>query len=86
MSNLHPNYKRGLKVTRVRANSPAEVEGIVPGDIIVAMRGYKTESLENLAYVLQRTDVAQNKSFMFYIIRDKEPFWGQMRVAKKFTR
>ena len=86
MSNLHPNYKRGLKVTRVRPNSPAEVEGIVPGDIIVAMRGYKTESLENLAYVLQRTDVAQNKSFMFYIIRDKEPFWGQMRVAKKFTR
>lgn len=86
MSNLHPNYKRGLKVTRVRPNSPAESEGIVPGDIIVAMRGYKTESLENLAYVLQRTDVAQQKSFMFYILRDKEPFWGQMRVAQRITR
>ncbi len=81
MVDQHPNYKRGLKVKSIRSNSPAEEEGIMPGDILVAMHGWKTESLENLAFVLQRPDVVERKDFMFYIIRDKEPFWGQMRVA-----
>ena len=81
LRNRHPNYQRGLRVTQVRPDSPAESEGIMPGDILVAMHGWKTESLENLAYILQRPDVVQRKNFMFYILRDKEPFWGQMRVA-----
>jgi len=86
MANRHPNYKRGLRVVEVRPNSPAEAEGIMAGDILVAMHGWKTETLENLAYILQRPDVASQKSFMFYILRDKEPFWGQMRVANLPTR
>ena len=81
LKNRHPNYQRGLRITDVRPNSPAEAEGIMPGDILVAMHGWKTESLENLAYILQRPDIKQRKNFMFYILRDKEPFWGQMRVA-----
>jgi serine protease Do len=81
MEDRHPNYKRGLKVKSVRSDSPAEKEGIMPGDILVAMHGWKTETLENLAYILQRPDVIERKDFMFYILRDKEPFWGQMRVA-----
>ena len=86
MANRHPNYKQGLRVTSVRAKSPAEAEGIMEGDILVAMHGFKTESLENLAYILQQNEIANQKDFMFYILRDKEPFWGQMRVAKLPTR
>ena len=56
------------------------------GDVIVAMHGYKTESIENLTYVLKRSDVLERESFMFYILRDKEPFWGQMRVAQMTPR
>lgn len=82
MADRHPNYKRGLRVVDVRKGSPAAVEGIMPGDILVAMHGWKTESIENLAYILQRPDVVEQKDFMFYILRDKEPFWGQMRVAR----
>ena len=86
MQDRHPNYKRGLRVKSVRSGSPAEDEGIMAGDILVAMHGWKTESLENLAYILQRPDVMDQKEFMFYILRDKEPFWGQMRVAKLPSR
>lgn len=81
LQNRHPNYKKGLRVVQVRPNSPADAEGIMAGDILVAMHGWKTESLENLAYILQRPDIAKQKSFMFYILRDTEPYWGQMRVA-----
>ena len=81
LKDRHPKYKRGLRVMGVRKGSPAEAEGIMPGDVLVAMHGWKTESLENLAYILQRPDVVKRQSFLFYILRDKEPFWGQMRVA-----
>ncbi len=77
----HANYKQGLKVTRVRPQSPAEKEGIQVGDILVAMHGWKTETLENLAYILEQPDLWQNKSFMFYILRGREPFFGQMRLV-----
>ncbi len=81
MANRHPNYKRGLRVLRVRPGSPAEVEGILEGDILVAMHGWKTETVSNLEYVLQQPDVKNRKNFMFYILREQEPFWGQMRIA-----
>lgn len=81
LRNRHPKYKRGLRVVGVRKGSPAESEGIMPGDVLVAMHGWKTESLENLAYVLQRPDITKRQDFLFYILRDKEPFWGQMRIA-----
>lgn len=81
LKDRHPKYKRGLRVVGVRPGSPAEAEGIMPGDVLVAMHGWKTESLENLAYILQRPDVVTRQKFLFYILRDKEPFWGQMRVA-----
>ena len=83
MANRHPNYKRGLRIIRVRSGSPAEVEGIVEGDILVAMHGWKTETVENLEYILQLPDVSQRKEFLFYVLREKEPFWGQMRIASR---
>ncbi len=81
MANRHPNYKRGLRITNVRKGSPAEIEGILEGDILVAMHGWKTETVENLEYILQQPDVKNRKDFMFYILREQEPFWGQMRIA-----
>ena len=83
MRGRHPNYQRGLKVTRVREKSPADEEGIMEGDILVAMHGWKTESLENLNYILDQPDIQKRNNFMFYILREKEPFWGKLRIAAK---
>ena len=83
MVGRHATYKRGLRVTSVRPGSPADSEGILQGDVLVAMAGYKTESLENLQWVLEQPDLQQQSSFMFYILREKEPFWGKMRVAMR---
>ena len=83
MVGRHPNYQRGLKVTRVRKNSPADEEGIMAGDILVAMHGWKTESMENLQYILEQPDILGRSNFMFYILREKEPFWGKLRIASK---
>ena len=85
MVGMHQNYSRGLRVTDVRPESPAEDEGILAGDIIVAMHGWKTETIENLSFVLGEDVVRDQGDFMFYILRDKEPFWGQMRIAERDT-
>jgi serine protease Do len=81
MRNLHPNYQRGLRVESVRPGTEAEAQGIRPGDIVVAMNGWKTESIENVAYVLQEDKVRGGQWFKFYILRDGKPLWGQLRVA-----
>lgn len=83
MLGRHKTYKRGLRVVDVRPGSPADSEGILEGDVLVAMAGYKTESLENLQWVLEQPDLQTQSSFMFYILREKEPFWGKMRVAMR---
>lgn len=83
MLGRHEVYKRGLRVVDVRPGSPADSEGILEGDVLVAMAGYKTESLENLQWVLEQPDLQPQSSFMFYILREKEPFWGKMRVAMR---
>ena len=83
MKNRHPNYVRGLKVFKVRPSSPAAAEGILEGDILVAMHGWKTESLANLEYILDQPDIKSRKNFMFYILREKEPFWGKLRIASQ---
>lgn len=84
MLDRHPDYKNGLKVVSVRPGSPADFEGILEGDVLVAIAGYKTESLENLQWVLEQPDMGQQSSLMFfYILREKEPFWGKMRVATR---
>lgn len=83
MANRHPNYQKGLKILSVRKNSPADLEGILAGDILVAMHGWKTESIDNLKYVLEQPDILSRKNFMFYILREKEPFWGKLRIASQ---
>jgi len=83
MLGRHETYKKGLRVVDVRPGSPADSEGILEGDVLVAMAGYKTESLENLQWVLEQPDLQSQSSFMFYILREKEPFWGKMRVAMR---
>ncbi len=83
MYNLHPNYRQGLKITSVKANGPAFAEGIVEGDILVAMHGWKTESLENLQYILEQPDIRSQNHFMFFVLREKERYWGELRVASQ---
>ncbi len=79
---IHPNYDRGLRIAQVRPGSPADKEGIRRGDILVAMHGWKTETVDNLKYVLKQPDVRQGNECVFYIIRNKEPFYGNIRAAQ----
>ncbi|HET6880018.1 MAG TPA: trypsin-like peptidase domain-containing protein [Pirellulales bacterium] len=66
-------YRGGLLVEDVRAESPAAKQGIRRGDILVGMHIWETVSLENLTYILNRSDLASLDPLKFYLLRENEP-------------
>ena len=82
MRQLSVGFEHGLRVVQVRKNSPAFVGNISVGDVLVAMDGWKTESVDNVAYVLNQEHVKQRKPFEYYIFRGKQSLYGKMRSEK----
>jgi serine protease Do len=82
---LNTRYRGGLTVLDVRPGSPAAQQGIRRGDILVGMHIWETISLENIAYILEREDLAKLDSIVFYIVRGSDTLYGHMRLAARTT-
>ena len=85
MRHLAVGFDHGLKVTLVRMGSPADRGNILPGDILVAMDGWKTETLENVAYVLNQKHVQESKPFDYYLFRGKQSLKGSFAIRSVGT-
>ncbi len=73
-------YRGGLRVARIRANGPAEQQGIQPGDILVGMHKWETVSLDNLDYILSQQEVKDGEPVKFYIVRGENTLYGHLPV------
>jgi serine protease Do len=82
---LNTRYRGGLTVLDVRPGSPAAQQGIHRGDVLVGMHIWETISLENIAYILERDDLAKLDSIVFYIVRGSDTLYGHMRLATRTT-
>lgn len=78
---LHPRYRGGLTVTDVRDGSPADEQGIQPGDVLVGMHIWETVSMENVRYILNRVDAENVAPLKFYILRGNQPYYGYLSLA-----
>jgi serine protease Do len=74
-------YRGGLRVEAVREDSPAASQGIVRGDVLVGMHKWETISLNNVAYILDAAEFRATQPFRFYVLRNGETLYGNMRVA-----
>jgi len=75
-------YDGGMRVVDIRRGSPADVEGIRKGDVLVGLHIWATVSAENVSYVIEREDFpafGSNRSLKFYILRGRETLYGFMR-------
>lgn len=79
-------YRGGLVVVDVRANSPAQEQGIRPGDVLVGMHIWETVSLDNVAYILKRPDFNSLNPVKFFILRGNETLYGYLAVSLKIAR
>ncbi|HZN36229.1 MAG TPA: trypsin-like peptidase domain-containing protein [Pirellulaceae bacterium] len=80
---LGTRYRGGLTVLEVRPNSPAAIQGIRRGDVLVGMHVWETVSLENIAYILDRDDLTKLDSVVFYIVRGSDTLFGHLRLAQR---
>jgi len=80
---LGTRYRGGLSVVAVRPEGAAAQQGIKRGDVLVGMHVWETISLENIAYILDREDLAKFDPLTFYIVRGSDTLYGHLRVAGK---
>ncbi len=85
-SSYETHYRGGLSVAAVRPNSPASSQGIRPGDVLVGMHIWETVSLDNVGYILKRSDFTSLSPLKFFILRGKETLYGYLPVATKTAR
>ena len=79
-------YRGGLRIVDVRPHSPAEREGLVPGDILVGMHKWQTASLDDVEYILTRSNLPQLGEVRFYIVRNDETLYTDINVASATSR
>lgn len=74
-------YRGGLRIVDVRANSPAEREGLEPGDILVGMHKWQTATLNDVEYILTRSNLPRLGEVRFYIVRNDQTLYTDINVA-----
>ncbi|QDU55150.1 trypsin-like peptidase domain-containing protein [Aeoliella mucimassa] len=79
-------YRGGLKIVDVRPNSPAEREGLESGDILVGMHRWQTASMNDIDYILKKSNIDQLREVRFYIVRNNETLYTDINVASATSR
>jgi serine protease Do len=74
-------FTAGLRVVEVRPGSPADLEGVVPGDVLVGLHEWMTTSPNDLAYIMASSQVQKIDAVKFYIIRGQETLFGHLPVG-----
>lgn len=76
-------YRGGLRVTKVRPDSPAADGGVRVGDVLVGLHIWETMSLKNVDYVLSRADLEEFLPLKFYVLRDGDVLYGHLPITEK---
>lgn len=81
--NHRTRYRGGLTVKAVRPNSPASDTGIRSGDVLVGIHIWETVSLDNVSYILNRSDFDSLNPVKFFILRGNDTLYGYLPATTK---
>ena len=79
-------YRGGMRVLEVKAESPAAVNGIQKGDILVGLDKWETMSGDNIVWIMnqiaaQSPGADGQNQVKFYLVRGQETRYGHLPVA-----
>ena len=80
---LRSQYRGGLKVIGVRPDSPAALQGIRYGDVLVGMHKWETVSMDNVAFVLESDVLDKEDAVKFYVLRGGETLFGRLQLSMR---
>jgi serine protease Do len=72
-----------MRVDAVRPNSPAALEGMQAGDILVGMHRWETASDQDIQYIISRPNFSDMGKVKFYVLRGQNTLYGHLNVASK---
>jgi len=76
-------YRGGLMVTAVKKDSPASIDGIRQGDILLGIHIWETISLENVIYILNTDEFSSLQPVKFLILRNEATYYGHLSTTTK---
>ena len=79
-------YRGGLLVAGVRPGGPAAEHGVRRGDVLVGMHIWETTSLENVAYILRRSDLPNLTPLKIFVLREGETLYAHLPLAARTAR
>lgn len=74
-------YRGGMRVSDVRPQSPASLNGIRRGDILVGLHVWETIDRDNIDFVLNHPDFRSINPLKFYIVRGGETLFGHFNLT-----
>lgn len=78
-----PRYRGGMRVARVRPGSPAAMNGMRNGDILVGLHIWETLNEDNVSYVLDHPQLTTFSPLKFYIVRAGETLYGHLPLTNQ---
>ena len=78
---LSGNYRGGMKIAEVKAQSTAAQNGIRVGDVLVGLHVWETVTYDNINFVLDHQQLHTFNPLKFYILRGSETLYGHLQVA-----
>ena len=82
---MRTKYRGGLYITSVRPGSPAEQQGMLPGDVLLGIHGWQTATMKDLAGILEHPDIQRGPRAKFYLVRREQTLFGHMELAAQPT-
>ncbi|QDT01655.1 putative periplasmic serine endoprotease DegP-like precursor [Rubripirellula lacrimiformis] len=74
-------YRGGLYITKVRPGSPADKQGMIPGDVLLGIHGWQTATMKDLAGILEHPDMQRGPRAKFYLVRREQTLFGHLQLA-----
>ena len=78
---VSPRYRGGMRVSELRRGSPAVMNGMQIGDILVGLHVWETLNSDNISYVMDHTQLSTFSPLKFYIVRKGETLFGHMPIV-----
>ncbi|MDA1014635.1 MAG: trypsin-like peptidase domain-containing protein [Planctomycetota bacterium] len=79
---VSPRYRGGMRVSEIRRGSPAVMNGMQIGDILVGLHVWETLNSDNISYVMDHPQLSTFSPLKFYIVRKGETLFGHMPIVE----